>query len=291
MAPRTIYHHNPDPVQLLDELYFQVERGFYDLPLGDVAGHARRRYTACYGVLCLAQWLAERGVIGAVPTLEVRGARFQDKRTSVEFPAAHLLPCDLAVILPGQPATGVRLYDLLHNPLNQTWVRLNIFGQTDRVHRLVNVADRSCEAGADGMAVVFVEACEEVVRNSLQARSITRAGIHPLRTPVSTQFNGILLPGFVDVARARLQAMERSLTPFERMESRRGHLLDRFGRSAAPQPTDTRLSSSSDQARTAAKISLCQILRIYADESRLDRAALRHIEGQIDALRLNETVL
>jgi hypothetical protein len=290
MARRTIFDHDPDPVRLLDELYFEVERGFRGLPLGAVASHARRRYTACYGVLCLAQLLTERGVIDAAPTLEVRGALFQDKRTSVEFPAAHILPCDLALILPGRPAAGVHFYDLLRNPLNQTWVRLNVFGQTDRVHRLVNVADRSCEAGTDGMAAVFAATCEEVIRRGLQAASVTRPGSQPLRGSVSALFSSMLLPGFVDAATTRLRAMERGMTPFERMESTRGHLLDRFGRSAAPQPTDTRLGSPAHDARAAAKISLCQILRTYADGSLIDWAALNNIENQIGALGLNEKI-
>jgi hypothetical protein len=293
MARRTIYDHDPDPARLLDELYFRVERGVHGLPLGNVSGHAQRRYTACYGVLCLVEWLVERGLISPASRLEARGARFQDKQTSVEFPAAHVLPCDLAVSQPAQPRPAVHLYDLLQNPFNRTFVRLNIFGRTDRAHRLVNVADRSCEAGTDGMAAVFVEACEEVVQLSLRAGSITRSGTHLRRKAALTQFNTILVPGFANAARVRLRAMEksRSRLELERMESRRGDLVDRFGRSAAPQPTDTRLSSSSDEARIAATISLCQILRIYTDESLVDPHALARVEGQIGALSFNETVI
>jgi hypothetical protein len=290
MARRTIFDHDPDPVRLLDELYFQGARGFSGLPLGDVAGHARRRYTACYGVLHLAQLLTELGAIDAVPSLEVRGALFQDKRTSTEFPAAHALPCDLAVILPGQSAAGVHLYDLLRNPLNQTWVRLNVFGQTDRVHRLVNVADRSCEAGTDGMAAVFATACEAVIRHGLQSRAIMSAGSLFMRNSVPTHFNSILVPGFVDVARTRLRAMEGSLTMHERTERLRDRLLDPFGRPSGSPPTDTRLSSPADEARTAAKLSLCQVLRTYADAGLVDGVALNLIENKIGALRQNEKV-
>src|SRR4249919_3593789 len=84
----------------------------------------------------------------------------------------------------------------------------------------------------------------------------------------------------------------KSRSPFEleRAEGRRGHLVDQFGRSVAPQPTDTRLSSPSDEARSAAMICLCQILRIYTDEKLIDPHALSHVEGQIGALRFNETV-
>jgi len=285
---RTIFDRDPDPARLLDELYFQVERGYLGLPLGQVATHATKRYTACYGALCLAQTLVELGSIESLPNVEVRGALYQDKRTSTEFPAAHALPCELSVFLPGRRGRGVPLHTLLRNPFNQTWVQRNVYGQTDRVHRLVNVADRSCESGDDGMAAVLAEACEEVISNGLQDRVVSRYGAPPLPQSVLTIFNEIVVPGFTAVADQRLQDLQREMTDYEMGEMTRGHLFDRFGNYIEPQPTDTRKTSPHAAARAAAKITLCQVFRTYSDAGLVDATALGDMADKIGALRITE---
>jgi len=289
MARRTIFDHTPNPVELFDELYFGAERDFLGLPLGDVAGHVRRRYTACYGALCLARMLTDIGRIDGVTTIDIVGAHFQGKRTSVEFPAAHVIPCDLLIAPPGHPPPGVHLYDLLRNSFNQTWVKLNIFGQTDRVHRLVNVADRSCEAGSDGMALAFATACENVIRDGLAARHLTgrRAGPPP-SAPVLSALERLIIPCFAAAATARLRALEEDLTPFEHTELTRKHTLNRLGKPAVERPADTRLGSSDAQVRAAARISLHQVLTIYTDITLVGRAELAAISSQVQALRTNE---
>ncbi|MBS0642719.1 MAG: hypothetical protein JSS43_22875, partial [Proteobacteria bacterium] len=253
MTRRTIFDHSPDPVGLFDELYFQVDRDFLGLPLGDVAGHVRRRYTACYGALCVARMLTDLGRIDDGVVVDVVGARFQDKRTSYEFPAAHVVPCDLLLASASHPAPGVHLYDLLRNPFSRTWVQMNIFGQTDRVHRLVNVADRSCEAGADGMAAAFSGACEAVITEGLRARSVVRlAGTEPPGFPaVLYHLERTIVPRFSAAAAARLRRLADDLTPDERTELSRRQVVDQFGKPALERPSDTRLGSTNAQARTA----------------------------------------
>lgn len=288
MAHRTIFDHDPDPVRLFDELYFRGARDFKGLPLGDVVGHAGRRYTACYGALCLARMLTELGRIDNAVPLDVVGAQFQDKQTSAEFPAAHAIPCDLVLALPGHPHPGVHLYDLLRNPFNRTWALRHIFGQTDRVHRLVNVADRSCERGSDGMALALAAACEEVIRDGLRARTaVTEEGPARDVQPISFQFD-ILVQRFTEVARTRLRALENKLTGYERTEMTRGHPVDRFGRPLVERPVDTRVNSSDAEARAAARIALRQVLQIYADPPPVDTSALGAMAGKIQALQLNE---
>jgi hypothetical protein len=290
MARRTIFDHTPNPVELFDELYFHGERDFLGLPLGDVAGHVRRRYTACYGALCLARMLTDIGRIDEATTINVVGAHFQDKRTSTEFPAAHVIPCDLLLTLPGHPLPGVHLYELLRNPFNQTWVKLHIFGQTDRVHRLVNVADRSCEADTDGMALAFASACENVITSGLAARRLSGSrSAPPISAPVLFQLETEIMPRFTAVASARLRALEHDLTPSERIELTREHTLDRFGKPAVERSIDTRLGSPDAQARAAARIALHQVLAIYTDATLVDRSELMAISGQVQALRINET--
>jgi hypothetical protein len=287
---RTIFDRNPDPVHLMDELYHQGTRDFKGLPLGDVEGHVRRRYTTCYGVLCLARMLTDLGRIETAMPLVVVGAQFQDKRSSKEFPAAHAIPCDLAIALPGHPAPGVHLYNFLLNPFNRTWAKLNMFGETDRVHRLVNVADRSCEAGLDGLASVLATACEEVIRNGLRARTLTpgKYATKPISASVQTEFELILVPGFVRAANARLQALERNLNYFERTEIAHRPLVDRIGRPVEARPSDTRLGSPNAQARAANLNTLRQVLKTYADQTLVDRPALFTIATKIEALRINE---
>lgn len=285
---RTIFDSDPHPAALLDELYFQVERGFLGVPLGQVAAHTTHRYTACYGALCVAHLLTELGAIEAVTSVTADRAAYQDKRTTREFPSAHAIPCDLLVTLPAQPE-AVHLYDLLRNPLNQTWVQKNIFGQTDRVHRLVNVADQSCELATQGMTFLLAQSCEQVIRECLQSRISTQVNA-PAPTLVADHFYSVLVPGFIATAERCLRRMESNLTRYELTEMRRDHLLDRFGKFFADQPADTRKTSSNPEARAAAKISLCQILRTYADSRLVDNAALKDITAKIGALRLNEKV-
>ena len=314
MPHRIIFDHDPHPLRLFDELYFQGVQDFKGLPLGDIAGHAQRRYTACFGALGLARMLTDLRRIDAAIPVEVVGARFQDKRSSREFPAAHHIPCDLALGLPGHAPPGVLLHDLFQEPFSKTWARREIFGRTHRVHRLVNVADRSCEAGPDGMAIVFARACEEVIREGLRANEVLPARARSLgagspRTlpysdpatavrsrgaaqtalAVQSHFDTILLPGFVIAARQRLQLLEEDLTDYEHREMTRGHPVDRFGKPLVPRPADTRLHSPDAEARAAAKITLRQILQTYADPTIVDRQALNRIAAQIDALRFNES--
>jgi hypothetical protein len=290
MADRDILDTDPDPAALLDELYFEVERGFLGVPLGQVAAHASRRYTACYGVLCLARLLTQLGAIDAVTSVRTGGAEVQDKQTTHEFPSAHAVPCDLVVMMPLRPA-GVNLYDLLRNRFNRMWVRRNVFGQTDRVHRLVNVADAAVERGSQGIAAALARSCEQVIRATLQARLITRGGTPPPATSVMHHFTTVLVPDFTAAARNCRQRLESRLTEYEMTEMMRGHLVDRFGNYVAPQPTDTRLSSPSRDARAAARISLLRIFETYADENLVDRESLESIEAKVGALRQNEWLM
>ncbi len=211
--------------------------------------------------------LVDIGRIDATMTVDVVGAHFQDKRTSVEFPAAHVLPCDLLLAIPGRPPPSVHLYDLLRNPFNQIWVKLHIFGKTDRVRRLVNIADRSCEAGTDGMALVFASACENVIRDGLAACRLTenRTTASPGSATVLPQLETFIRPRFTAAALARLRDLENDLTPFERTELTRGHTLNRFGKPAVERPLDTRLGSADAEVRAAARIALHQVLTIYTD--------------------------
>jgi hypothetical protein len=234
----------------------------------------------------LARMLVNIGRIRTPASLMVTGARFQDKKTSQEFPAAHAIPCDLLLDLPGQGITGVRLYDLLRDPFSRTWVRLEIFGQTDRVHRLTNIADRRCEEG--GMISAFAAACDTAILDGLRAATLAAAGARsaPVSASVAGLFERTLVPAFI--ATAALAELETEFTVEEREHVATAPLLDRFGKPIAARPTDTRLGSPDAEARAKARSAIRQVLQTYADPGLVDRAALSAIAGKIDALRLNE---
>ena len=188
----------------------------------------------------------------------------------------------LAILaFPRHPSPGVHLYDLLHNPLNRTWAQRNIFGHTDRVHRLVNVADRSCEAGSDGMALTLAAACEEVIKDGLLAKTLAPAKgpFPPAAASVHFRFETMLVPAFRKVANARLQVLERNLTSYERNEMARGHPVDRFANPLVARPVDTKLGSRDTDTRAAARIALRQVLQTYAAADLVETSALLAIAG------------
>jgi hypothetical protein len=269
---RDILNPDPNPAVLLDELYFQVERDFKGLPLGNVSKHAQARLHTTYLVLCLVRLLHDLGRIGNGARFEVTGAAVQDKQTSHEFPAAHVLPCDLRVQLGGAAGTA-RIYELFRAPLNGTWIQRDVFGRTDRVHRLTNYADSRCEQ--NGMCDTFASACGQVA----------------LGQNTDDVFTQTVMTGYRGAAWTALRRVETALTEYERGEMTRKHLLDARGRPAFARPEDTRLRSPDPAARAAAKNAVVQILQSYAhataDPGELEAAAKRVAELRREEAKLN----
>lgn len=269
MARRQIFDSDPDPLELFEELYVQGDRGPKGLPIGNLDGHIRDRLNLSYMVLCLCAFLKDRGRIGAGLSVHPVRAHVQDKTASHEFPAAHVIPCDLDI-----GAANHKLYDFLFNPFNRTWVRRNVFGKTNRVHRLTNVADRRCEAGPLGLARVLADACEQVLRMAGATRQV---------------FDAVLVPGYVRAAEAALRDFEAQLSNFERTEMGFNAPVDQFGKPLTPRSADTRLGSPDPAAVAANKTILRQVLLEYAAlASRISVAALADVEGKVDALMVNE---
>ncbi len=272
MANRNIFDQDPDPVRLFDELYESGVRDYKGLPLGDVAGHAARRFTVCYGAMCLIRVLALLERIPPGASFFAAGATDQDKQVSGDFVAAHLIPRELRLSAPGTPADDTPLHELLRNPFSRMWVRREIFAETDRVHRLVNVADSSCERGRDGTARTLVRVCDKVLADARRDGMLVQAGRPaPPLTSVYQTFAADLVPGFLAAARARLQAREAKLTDYERSELNRGHPVYLDGRPLVARPADTRLTSTDREVRAAARIALRQVLSVYA-QAEADRS-------------------
>lgn len=290
MAKRYIFDQDPDPNRLFDELYKSGVRDYKGLPVGDVAGHATRRFTVCYGLMCLVRMLVLLDRMPSGASFWASGAADQDKQVSGDFQAAHLIPRALRLKAPGTAVDGAPLYELLRNPFNRMWVRREIFAPTDRVHRLVNAADSACERGPDGMAHSLVRVCNNVLGDARRDATPVHAGhAAPAITSVFRQFDGDLVPSFLAVARERLQALDRKFTEFERAELNRGHPVQPNGQPLLARPADTRLISADREARAAARIAFRQALRAYT-EAAVDRSALAAISGKIEALRFNKSV-
>ena len=292
MAQRNIFDSNPDPNLLFDELYRDGVRDFKGLALGDVSGHARRRFTASYGVMLLVALLEQLDRLPANATIGARGASDQDKQVSGDEQAAHILPCEIVVHAPGSPLTGQPLHAFLVIPFNQTWVRREIFAPTDRVHRLVNVADSSCERGRGrnegiGMVNALVELCNKTLDDARRGRKLVVGSGPPPSRYAGDRFQTQLVPCYRMVASARRSMLEKSMTEEERRELTRLPPIYPDGRPLVARPVDTRLGSPSADARIAARRTLRDILKIY-EEVDPDGAALVTIAGKIDALRLNE---
>lgn len=268
MAVRLIYDASPDRVALFEELFEACERDQGGEPLGDVTGHAVRRFTLSYMVLCLCRLLRDLGRIDAQTQFTPAGARHQDKKASGYTQAAHVLPCDIRVEQPGGGSGG--LYDLLQNGFNRTWVQRNVFAETDRVHRLTNLADRYCESG--GMIAGLVDGCRSLAADD---------------APLDFVFWHRLTPAYQEAARRAEDEIGASLSEFDRAEGRAAALRDHLGRPLLSRPSDVRIGSPDAQARAANRAAVLQVLRLYR-MAEPDRTALHAAAGQIEALRHNE---
>ena len=268
---RYIFDNDPDPVELFDELFRGGARDYKNLPLGNVEEHHRERMVLSYLVLCLFGLVRDLGRFNPPVRVLPIGAEFQDKQTTSEFPAAHLLPCDLNIIQPGSPDGGI--YDLLRNPFSRIWVQREVFGRTDRVHHFTNVADRDCERSRIGMRNVLARACQEVANST--------------RPPLNV-FHAELVTGYRDAAEQALERRESKLSALERLERTRGHPVDAFGSPLVPRSTDIRLTSPDAEARMAAKLSVIQVLATYAAAPPPARQELADAAGKVEALRFNE---
>ena len=262
-----------DPVAQLDELFAESDRGPRGLPLGNLTQHLESRIDISYCVLCLVEALADRGRLNPGMAVVATGAAEQDKRASMlseamqgEVEAAHVIPCDLQ-IGPQQR----RLYDFFANPFNNTWVRRNVFGRTNAVHRLTNYVDRRCEA--NGMIDALVGACSAVLNGQARAeRHIEQ-----------------LLDDYATAAQTGRQRLRQALSSAERAEATKAVILGADGRPLDERPDDVRITSPDLDARAANKRVALQIFDAYVNIAQhMDAARLRDVAGQVEALMLNE---
>ena len=239
---RDILRDDIDPMALIDELATGAVTDAHGLTLGDLSGHRLDRYVLSYAVLQLVGGMARISLLSARDTLVPKGAKVQDKTGMDAFQAAHALPCDFAV-------NGRRgIHALFVSPIIRGNVKARLFGRTNLVHRLVNYADRRCEA--NGWIAAFHLALENVLSGADPDQVFSQQLVTAYSTAVLASRDKLL---------AALQAHERKVidTPT---------LFAPDGTPARPRPQDFRVGAKASDPRTLAinKGAVLQVFDEYA---------------------------
>ncbi|WP_234625040.1 hypothetical protein RMS29_027545 (plasmid) [Agrobacterium rosae] len=270
-AGRFIHDARPDPEKLLAELYENTHRDASSRPLGNVAGHAQERLAATYAALKLVEVARDQGLLPENPTLIATKAMVQDKRTSQEFPAAHRMPGDLAI--QNEDGSTTRLTDVFKVDLNKVAIDREVFATTDRVNRLVNVADGWAENA--GMKTALALAATEVARGA----------------SAGSAMKDIIEPGYADAVKAAYSKVEMNFTVAEQ-QIVGGAILD----ARTMQPIrgvieNLKLSSTDQEARAHAKELIRLTLHTYSKETELGEEQQLRIDNLIEGIKDNETKL
>ena len=240
---REIFQSDPDPRALFDELYSDVTRTADSIPLGALERHAEARLQQSYAVLVLIEQARAYGLLPEAANFEATGAQVQDKRAQRDFPAAHRLPCDMKLVEPNGREN--RLSDFFEIGLNRAWIEGNIFAPTDRVHRMVNVADQWCEDA--GMKRSLVDASNAVLHGRMTAHEAMAK---------------VIKPGYQEAIAKATAKVERNFSFMER-QALATRIVDRDGqpyRSVDPKLT---LKVKGLESRAAAKDAIERTLKAY----------------------------
>ncbi|HEY9025618.1 MAG TPA: hypothetical protein VIP05_15050 [Burkholderiaceae bacterium] len=253
---REILLDDINPMALIDELAAGAVTDSHGLTLGDVSGHRIDRYLLSYAVLHLVGGMAHISLLSARDVLVPKGAKVQDKKGMDAFQAAHALPCDFAV-------NGRRgMHALFASPIIRGNVKARLFGRTNIVHRLVNYADRRCEA--NGWIAAFHLALENVL-----------SGADPEQV-----FHQQLVTAYARAVQASRDRLEAALLAHERQVIATPTLYAPNGTPARPRPQDFRVGATATDPRALAinKGAVLQVFEEYAQgpaglaPDRLDRA-------------------
>lgn len=245
---RKILRTDIDSMELIDELAAGSTTDGRGLTLGDVAGHRHDRYLASYRALHLVGTLAGISLLSGKSTIVAIGAEVQDKTGIEDFQAAHVLPCDFEI----DGKAG--LHQFFVSPIISGNVQARLFGVTNVVHRLVNYADRRCEA--NGWIATFLDATKSVMK-----------GADPDQV-----FSRHLVPGYsAAVARAR-DALLAALRKGEREAIDKPTLLAPNGEPAQRRPQDFRIGAKVGDPKVSG-INKGAVLQVF-EEYRLGPAGL-----------------
>jgi hypothetical protein len=172
---RSIFERRTDALGLFVELYDNAVRDAERRPIGNIEAHAIGRLTQTYMTLKLIEAIRDLGLLPEDGKIVATRAMVQDKRGTQEFPAAHRLPADLAV--ERSDGSRRRLTEHLDVAINRVAADREVFGRTDRLSRLANVADSWMEPA--GMRKAFVRAANAVAVGGRSAEAAMAEIIEP----------------------------------------------------------------------------------------------------------------
>jgi len=245
---RSIMDSRPDTLALFEELYEDVSRTAANVPIGSLHRHAEGRLQQSYAVLALIEQARDSKIIPDGGEFVATGARVQDKSTSRDYPAAHRLPCDLAIKNGGET---VRLTDYFAEGLDRTWIDRNVFAPTDRMHRLANVADKWCEDA--GMKKTLVDAANAVSNRRMTANQAMEE---------------IVQPGYAAAVEKAREKVERNFSFLER-QALANRIVDMNGKPFQKVPEPMMLKVKEMSARAAAKDVVERTLKAYGEVTEL----------------------
>ena len=237
---REILQDDVDPMTLIAELATGAVTDSHGLTLGDVAGHRQDRYVLSCAVLQLVAGMARISLLSARDTIVPRGAKVQDKTGMDAFQAAHVLPCDFKV----NGRDGI--HTLFVSPIIRGNVKARLFGRTNLVHRLVNYADRRCEA--NGWIAAFHQAVEDVL-----------SGADP-----GIVFRQQLVTGYARGVVASRDKLLAALRVHERRIIDTPTLVAPNGQPARSRPQDFRVGATATDPRALA-INKGAVLQVFDD--------------------------
>ena len=246
---REILRQDIETMALLDELAERAVSDAHGLTLGDIAGHRLDRYLTHWRVLQLVAELGRRGLLRASDVLRPIGAEVQDKTGVDAFQAAHVLACDFEV------NAGDGMHTLFVSPIIRGNVKVHLFGRTNVVHKLVNYADRRCEA--NGWIDGFAEAVAACLAPGADAHRV---------------YAQVLVPRFAAALAQAQDRLEAALSAAERRHLGSQGLVAPGGAMVRQRPQDFRVSAKLDDPRVRA-LNKAAVLQVFA-EYRLGPAGL-----------------
>lgn len=268
---RSIFQNRADALGIFVELYDNALRDAERRPIGNVEAHAVGRLAQSYMALRLVEAARDMGLLPDDGRMVTTRAFVQDKQASREFPAAHRLPADLAV----ERADGSRrrLTEHFGVELNRVAIDREVFGPTDRMSRLANVADSWLEAA--GMRRALARAADAVVEGLVTANE---AMTH------------IIEPGYAAAVAEAWRKQERNISLAERT-SIATTVVDVSGEPFRARPDDLRLGTKEIASRSRALAMMEAVFAETARHARLDEERRRTLSAFVAGVAENERSL